>query len=283
MKLQIQIILLVSVALIASCGFSANQKEINSETLVEKQKGTLYTNEYGEIELIPVNDSLMQTIFRNNDGDEFDTILKIIYDYKLPAPDSLPMLKLHWGGVKFYSNRVQVFEFSSLAYINMFILIENIYTRPFYKVNEKVIISDEIKNPKGGQQIDGIYLADGSESANEFVILTGVVTKEKYPLEYYSTPDGPQGMFSDTTIAHYRLVVKNYTIAEVGKEIMIGRTMNIDGVAAFIWDNADSEAYYLYDHEPWTKKELDKKITIEGVLTQSVEGRSVIKAWQIIE
>lgn len=285
MKTQIQIILLVSVAIIVACGFTANQN--SSEPHVEIPDGTIYANEYGQIELIEMNDTSMRTIFSNNNNVVFDTVMKINYNSLLLPKDSFPLLQLRTSGVKIFENRLEVHDFAGPAYLQMYTNIEHIYDRPFYKINEKITIADEIKNPKGGRRIDGIYLFENSEYtdeySNEFVHLTGIVTKEKYPREYYSAPDGPQGMFGDTTEIHYRLVVKDYTIEVIKKESMTGTTMNINEQAAFIWDYADSEAYYLDGHDAWTEKELHKKITIEGVLVQFIDGKSVIKAWRIIE
>lgn len=283
MKTQIQILLLVSVAIIVACGFSANQKEPITDARVEISKGTLYANEYGQIELVQLDDTTMRTIFSDNEKIVFDTVMKINYNSTLLPRDSFPLLQLRTSGIKIFENRLEVHDFAGPAYMQMYASIEHIYDRPFYKINEEIKISDEIKNPKGGQRIDGIYLAEPSESANEYVHLKGTVLKEKYPRAYYSTPDGPQGMFSDTNEIHYRLVVKDYKIEEVKKEVMTGRTMNIDGQAAFVYDYADSEAYYLDGHKQWTKEELDKKITIEAVLVQFIDGKSVLKAWTIIE
>lgn len=287
MKTQMQIIVLISVAINVACGFTSNQQNQISEPHVEIPKGTTYANEFGEIELIPHNDTLMQAIFRDNEKIVFDTLMKINHDFKLLPNDGFPFLSLQTGGIKIHNNCIKVWDFAGPAYMQMYASIENIYDRPFYKINESITIKDEIKHPKGGPRIGGIYLLDKEKNVdqyqNEFVHLKGIVTKEKYPRDYYSTPDGPQGMFGDTTEIHYRLVVKDYTIEVIKKETMTGRTMNINGQAAFIWDYADSEAYYLDGHAAWTEKELDKKITIEGVLVQFIDGKSVIKAWRIIE
>ncbi len=63
----------------------------------------------------------------------------------------------------------------------------------------------------------------------------------------------------------------------------VGTAAMNDGKAMFIWDFANSEAYYLDGVESWDSKYLDKKITVEGVLVQFIDGKSVIKDWKIID
>lgn len=243
----------------------------------------IYGNEYGEIHLTPLNDTIMHTVFFNNEGKVFDTIMKVNYHFSLLPDDSLPFLHWKTGGIKVWENRLEIHDFAGPAYMAMAINIENIYDRPFYKLNDTIVLKDEVKHPKGGERMHGIYVIPGCGYQNEYVHLTGIVTKEKYPREYYSTADGPQGMFSDTTEIHYRLVVKPISTKVIEKYVYTGTTMNIDGRAAFIWDFADSEAYYLDNHAPWTKEELNKSIKIEGVLVQYIDQKSMLKCWKIIE
>lgn len=67
------------------------------------------------------------------------------------------------------------------------------------------------------------------------------------------------------------------------RSIYVGTATMIDGKAMFICDFALSEAYYLEGLKSWDKKYLNKKITVEGVLNQFIDGKSVIKDWKIIE
>lgn len=64
---------------------------------------------------------------------------------------------------------------------------------------------------------------------------------------------------------------------------MTGSTMMSDGKALFIYDFADSEAYYLDGVSFWLPEHLNKKITLEGRLIQFIDGKSVIKDWKILE
>lgn len=63
----------------------------------------------------------------------------------------------------------------------------------------------------------------------------------------------------------------------------VGTATMIDGKAMFICDFVLSEAYYLDGLSSWDNKYLNKKITVEGVLIQFIDGKSVIKDWKIIE
>jgi hypothetical protein len=249
----------------------------------EKPVEIIYANEYGEIRLTELDDSTMRTVFYNNEKKVFDTLMKIDHHFKLLQNDGYPFLHLRTGGIKMHENRLEIHDFAGPAYMAMYVHIENIYDRPFYKLNDTIVINDLVTHPKGGEMINGIYIIPNSGLQNEFVTLKGIVTKEKYPREYYSTVDGPQGMFSDTTKIYYRLVIKTIEVKTPPRQRMTGRTMNIDGRAAFIWDFADSEAYYLDQQQPWNEKELDKKITIEGVLIQFEDGRSVVKNWMYVD
>jgi hypothetical protein len=65
-------------------------------------------------------------------------------------------------------------------------------------------------------------------------------------------------------------------------EIYSGRAVMNKGKAAFIWDFADSEIYYLDSLTKWEEKYINKRITIEGKLVQ-VNEKSIIKNWKIIE
>lgn len=244
---------------------------------------TIYANEYGEIHLSEINDSTMHTVFYNNEKMVFDTLMKIDHDFRLLEKDGFPFLHLKTGGIKIRENRLEIHDFAGPAYMAMYANIEKIYDRPFYKLNDTIVINDLVKHQKGGELINGIYIHAESDLSPDFVSLKGIVTKEKYPREYYSTTDGPQGMFSDTTKIYYRLVIKLIEVKTIPRQRLTGRTMNIDGRAAFIWDFADSEAYYLDQHQPWSENELDKKITIDAVLVQFEDGKSVLKNWQIIE
>jgi hypothetical protein len=271
-------------ALTSSCSGSAGA---NLATAAPGDSMTLttYENEYGKIELVKENDSLWRTIFYDNEKIVFDTVMQIRYEYNLLPRDEYPFLQLHTSGIKMYSNRLQVYDFAGPAYMITYTGIPHLYDRPFYQTGVAVTVSDVIKMQKGGSRIDGIYLDEPNNYVNEYAHLTGTIKKEKYPREYYATPDGPQGMFNDTTIDHYRLVLHDYETEIAPKDTFTGRAEMIDHRMAFVWDYADSEVYYLDTDntaDEWPKEQQGKKITIAGVLVQFEEGRSVLKAWKIL-
>lgn len=282
--IKMHIAILGILATTASCANgSANAVHPLSDENPKIPAETIYANEYGEIHLTEINDSTMRTVFYDNEHIAFDTLMKIDHQFSLLQNDEFPFLHLRTGGIKMHENRLEIHDFAGPAYMAMYAGIENIYDRPFYKLNDTIVINDLIKHQKGGELINGIYIISDSDLQNEFVSMQAIVTKEKYPREYYSTADGPQGMFSDTTKVYYRLVIKPIAVKPLPRQTFTGRTMNIDGRAAFIYDFADSEAFYLDNHQPWSEKELDQKITIDAVLVQFEDGRSVLKNWQIIE
>jgi hypothetical protein len=76
---------------------------------------------------------------------------------------------------------------------------------------------------------------------------------------------------------------KNKTeLYPIHKQVFTGRTTNLNGEAAFIWDFAYSEAYYLEGLDKWDSLSVNKKIKIEGELVQFIEGKSVLRNWKIL-
>jgi hypothetical protein len=257
------------------------QDLVNTNNELESE---LYANEYGEISLVKKNDTVMRTIFKNNEGDVFDTLMSINHNFKmLLKQDSFPFLQFHTGGIELSHNCLFIHEFSGFAYLSQFIQIEAMYSRPFYKVNEEVTVKGDVLFSKG-TKINEIWLIDaGTDIPEEYLSVCGTIKKEKYPMDYYSTEASPQGMFSDTSIVHYRLIMEDYTIEKIPKQLFNGTAVNIDNQAAFISDLACSEAYYLDKKKPWKEEELNNRIAIEAVLIQTHRGKSVLKNWQIVE
>lgn len=260
---------------------------VNIPSVTEEQKTIsfptdIYANEYGEIHLTKMNDSLVRTEFYNNDGDYFDTCMSY-QNSSFHKNDGLAYLKFKTGGIRIYDNRIFVTEFSSMARILQHIRIEKVYERPFFKTSDTTSISGMIMHGKGGETIDGIYTIPQTGLQNQFVKMTGIITKEKYPREYYSTPDGPQGMFTDTNKVHYRMVIKPVETEIKKTTAYSGYPVNTEMGAGIAWEFADSELYYLFGKTAWSDKELDKKITVEGVLARDDDGRSVIYNWKIAE
>jgi len=76
----------------------------------------------------------------------------------------------------------------------------------------------------------------------------------------------------------------NETINE--RRTFVGTAMMNDGKPMFVWDLSDSQAFYLDGLKNWDNKYLNKKITVEGILTEYIDGvysGPVIKDWKIIE
>lgn len=67
------------------------------------------------------------------------------------------------------------------------------------------------------------------------------------------------------------------------RRIFTGSTQMSQGKALFIYDFADSEPYYLDGVTNWDSNHLNRKLTVEGILVQFIDGKSVIKDWKIIE
>ena len=62
-----------------------------------------------------------------------------------------------------------------------------------------------------------------------------------------------------------------------------GRAQMQKGQALFIPEFADSESFFLKGLKKWEKNYLNKTLTVEGILVQFVEGKSMILDWKIIE
>jgi hypothetical protein len=70
------------------------------------------------------------------------------------------------------------------------------------------------------------------------------------------------------------------------KRTFVGTAIMSDGKAMFIWDFADSQAFYLDGLHSWDEKYLNRKIAVEGVLTEYIDGvysGPVLTNWRIIE
>ena len=244
----------------------------------------IYANEYGEVQLSIKNDSTIRTIFKNNEGAIFDTLMIIKNDFKLSSNQNhLPFLQLHWGGLELHNNRLYVREYSNLLFLASYIQIQEMYTRAFYKIDKSTTIKGEVKFTKGGAILNGIYLIDYNKTPSKHIAVTGIITKETYPIDYYSTEASPQGMFGDTSIIYYRLVLKDYKINDLSKQIFTGTTINVNNQAAFAWEFADSEIYFLEQSKVWSKTQLYKEITIEAILIHDSVGKSILTNWEIIK
>jgi len=248
-----------------------------TESLVPDPCLYTYANEGGEVCIVQINDTLYQTTFINNEGFVFDTTMVCqpvipLMDFTSRV-DSSKYLKFGWGGLLFNETTLTAYEFSSWAKLGSYSKNPNAYD-PFYRVNSKVTVKGDLWRSKGGYILNGIYLLN-CDAMDGYRHVTGYIEKEKFPREYYSTPDGPQGMFgSDTTVIHYRLVMRDYTIVEPEKYLYRGSTFNdSEGRPGMAWEYADSEGYLIWGKdEPWTKDELNKTIEVNAVLVQDRTG-----------
>lgn len=276
---------LLIIILTVSCASNQPQKPtVENRTKAEY----LYANKHGSIKIEMLSDTAVRVLVSNNETVVFDSSFLKKFDFQLlPKRDSLPFLSLRTAGLEWTETWVQGWDFGGPAYMAMWTgMGKGIYEK-FYRLGEPVALQGDLHRSKAGITINGIYLLDFERShfgfLNRYIQIEGTIEKERYPLSYYSTPESPQGMFSDTSVAHYRLVMRDYHLSEIPRTRYVGYPKNIDGQAAFIWDFSLSEAFYLDNKPAWTTAELKKKITVDGVLVQETNKKSVLKNWQIVE
>ena len=248
----------------------------------------LYVSEHGQVELIQLNDTTWRTIFTNNDGFVFDTTM--IKAQKTDQPSIFAIkgeqffLKYHWGGLSVLKDRIYVLEISSYGMLGTQTDMWGMYNDPFFNLNETILLKGTVEGSKGLRSMEGVYFLDTDIKSGQYYELVGKITKEKWPSAYYSTAESPQGIFGhDTSKVHYRLVMKSPRDVTPELTEYKGNTINIStGEAAIAWEWADSEAYILDNHKPWTKSEELKPIRVRGILVQNSKG-SFLKNWEIIE
>lgn len=112
--------------------FSFCKSNNRNSAICQKQ---VYCNNSGDsIVLIQLNDSLMQTVFYNSSGDVFDTTMQIVNDFDLRMHnDTIPFLKLHYGGLERYGDSLMICEFSNMTFLAQFIRMDSMYDRPFFR------------------------------------------------------------------------------------------------------------------------------------------------------
>ena len=290
--------------------------ESGNSDIEENQEvsGNIFINEYGQIELTKISDTSWQTRITNNDGFNFDTLL-----YTYPFTNITDFYDVDNNCIisneensfllarYFNCSDSNLFSISVLEHINVnngvlwvnsspLISAMNygrlgresnmqtiLYLAPFYKISQKVKISGKHISSKGLNSIGRVYLLNHDFENQQYYELEGKVSKELWPIDYYSTDESPQGIFgNDTSVKHYRIILND--IKDVTPEPFTykGTTINISsGKAAISWEFADSEAYILDEHPLWTKEEELKNITVSGILIQNENG-SVLKNWKII-
>jgi hypothetical protein len=260
-----------------------NSEDIE-KTLSSDSHSGVYVNEHGQLELKKLNDTTWSTSFMNNDGLVFDTVMYVRADslkkiYYAQNEDFF--LSYHWGGLSVSKDRITVFEFSSYGMLGAQTQMWGMYERPFYKLGTNTSVFGKLNHGKGGTTLDGIYLKDDLSALPNYLELTGTLSKEPYPIDYYSTTASPQGMFSDTTIKHYRLTLQNAKSTRYYSLVYKGYPVNYtDGSAAIAWEFADSEAYLLDGKNAWSEAELAREVFISGYLINDVHKGSVLYNWK---
>ena len=249
--------------------------------------GQIYVNEYGQVELNQLNDTLWQTVFTNNEGHVFDTSLAIDNSggYLRFRDSSAVFLPCNWGGINFNEDELFVTEFSSYGLLGSLTQTPNIYERSFYRLGKEITFQGDVWVEKDGPKANGMYFkTEESKIESAFYNISGTVKKEKYPVDYYSTDESPQGKFgNDTTVAHYRLVLENPSFELPETFVYEGSKINNSNeMACLAWDWADSESYVLNKDESWPENELGERIKVEGYLAQGFYG-SHLKNWKIID
>lgn len=280
---------LFNILIVACCFLSCQDAEADS-TLNEPEvvdNGQIYVNEHGQVELNQINDTTWQTIFTNNEGFIYDTTLSAnnaggFFRFRDSNAVYLPY---NWGGINFTESELFVIELSSYGMLATEAQMWEMYERSFFRIGQEIEFQGEVHPEKDGLKANGMYFEIGEQTIEPaFYNITGTIKKERYPIDYYSTDESPQGKFgNDTTIAHYRLILENPTFELPETYIYEGSKVNTSSNQACIaWDWADSEAYYLEGHELWSDDEVGEHIKVEGYLSQNGYG-SVLKNWKIIE
>jgi len=285
MKYILYISLLQLFLLNTSC--NAQVERLDEETGLELST-ELYISEFGQLRINQLNDTLFETFFENNVGHQFDTSMVLVQNdsiFMMESTDTNSFtIRYNWGGLCFFDNKVQVYDFAGYGLLGTQTNMWEIYSKPFYKTRVKHTIKGDVIQSKSIRTIGNVHLTETEIKSGKYYELEGELVKEKWPSAYYSTDESPQGIFgSDTTVIHYRLVMKNVKDVTPKPFVYSGSTINIStGEAAIAWDWADSEAYILDNHAPWTKEEELKPIAVKGILIQNEKG-SFLKNWEIIE
>jgi hypothetical protein len=257
-----------------------------------------FVNEYGTIFLRHDFDSLWTVSLTNNEGFRFNTAMiegSNTQMKKYGVEEENHFLKYSWGGLSFSESRLRVLEFASYGQLQDESKISQLYQRDFFNANKKLEIEGEFSVSKRNLTIDGFYLDDSADNSFELYFdssddnsveyhkITGTIVREPYPKSFYSTSEFSKEMFPNDGKIRYRLRFVNYKVEALKNSIYKGYPVNLStGEAAIAYEYADSEAYILKNHLPWTVDELKEKITVEGYLVQKKNG-SFLKNWKIVD
>lgn len=275
-------------------GCSSNEpgKTIDQQELVSNDtapNSLEYVNSYGKIALKRITDSSYQTTFTNNDGFQLDTVLKAFDEgeyakilYIDPNDTLQKILQFGTGALAIYKHRIEVHDFTSVAWIAMKTQIPQIYEHPFFLTSQEITIKGDIHRQKRGQMLGEINLQNADmpgENSETYFEVTGTIVKEEYPIEFYSTNESPQGMFdSDTSQKHYRLTMVDPEITLPQSMVYKGTKVNdSNGNAAMAWELADSEIYLIWGkEEAWKENEVGEEIEVTACYVNQ-NGRSWLK------
>jgi len=270
-----------------SCTSQNDNNKVANDSIVDTinpTAGQIYVNEYGKVELVQVNDTLWQTIFTNKDGYEFDTTMASDQrrSYLKFRDSNAVFLPYSWGGVDFTESELWVTEHSSYGKLGSEAKMFEMYERPFYRTGNKISIQASVHHEKDGPKVNGMYVSNDSNIEDGFYNVTGIIKKEKYPTAYYSTDESPQGKLGDdTTKIFYRLILENATFEKPELTVYGGSKVNSGNQAAFAWNLADSQAFYVNGETAWPDNEVGEPILIEAYLHHAPHGGSILQNWEI--
>ena len=276
----------ICLMLVANLSCQAQSDSVTAHEDILKIADRQYVNEYGSITLSALSDSSWNVHLENNENHSFDTVMVVSkneYFKKYSIEKELHFLDYNKGGISFSNSRLRVMEFSSYGRLQDESGIPKLYGRDFYRADEIIELEGDVYHPKGGKTIDQFYFNKPPDIKTGYYVASGFFAKEPYPEAYYSTKRSPQGMFPDDGKIRYRLVLQDPRIKQPKPTVYNGYPVNLSGgEPAIAWEFADSEAYILEGHEPWTDEELKEKISVEGYLVQNNRG-SFLKNWKIID
>lgn len=187
-----------------------------------------YVNENGSVILAPQDDSLFEVSFKNDRGDELDTMMRMVadppWDILSDPGEAFLAFRSSEGkieepsqarGIILDQGRLSLMEFTGMARLSRSIPIEGIARRSFFKTGEPIEISGEHYFSKAGSVLNGIYLK-GFEAEEGSLKVKGRIEKEPYPEAFYVTEESPQGTISKDTgkKEHYRLIMKDPELLE---------------------------------------------------------------------
>lgn len=270
-----------------SCKSSLEEKDDLTTQETKDDTSLMYIHPEGDLLLQQINDSSWNVSFTNLEGHSFDSVLIASNDRwffdSFRQKDEIAFLKIGLGGMSLSQSAVSVFEFGGYGVLAHLTEMPHIYNQPLVRSNQEVSIYGDLIRSKSLLSVNGVYLEDVYPPKDgTYMKVVGTVKREKWPIEYVSTDESPQGAVGADEES-YRLVFVMPKISVPENEIYEGYPVNMDeGIAAIAWDFADSEAYILEGRESWTEEELEQKIKVSGHLIQGPQG-SILKNWEILE